>query len=409
MLTDLFQLPSPRLNRPLSLPLCGACGLYKGCRSPKMKVSGKGRRKILVVGEAPGADEDLQGRPFVGKAGEYLRRVCERVGIDLRSDCWITNALICRPPKNRTPTAKEINYCRPNVVKTIEELKPETVILLGAPACKSVLQWLWPTVEVSKMGKWAGWRVPCQKLNAWLCPTYHPSYIVRSEDKRGRLNEVLELMFADHLRAAVSLKGRPWAKVPDHPAQVTVEMSPERAARSLHEFRIAGIPCSIDIETDRLKPDMEEALIVSCAVSDGSRTVSYPWFGPAIKATAELLNAGVPMIGYNTKFEARWFATRIGVNKVNWAWDGILAAHALDSRGGTKGLDFQALVRLGEPDWSSGIDPYLRNSKGKKSGNAPNRIRELDLRTLLLYGGVDALLEWKLAYKQAELLGMKIG
>src|SRR5207248_1982220 len=80
---ELVKAPEPRL------PQCGECGLLKKCHSPKMPVDGEGRRKVLVLGESPGKNEDEQNRPFVGDAGETLRKAFARLDVDLRRDCWI--------------------------------------------------------------------------------------------------------------------------------------------------------------------------------------------------------------------------------------------------------------------------------------------------------------------------------
>src|ERR1022692_2317444 len=88
-------------KKPLALvPQCGSCGLYQTCLSPKMPVSGGGRRGILVVGESPGETEDRENTQFVGKTGNYLRSVLRDLDVNLDEDCWKTNSLICRPPGN---------------------------------------------------------------------------------------------------------------------------------------------------------------------------------------------------------------------------------------------------------------------------------------------------------------------
>jgi uracil-DNA glycosylase family 4 len=124
-------------------PKCGTCGIYKTCKSPKMPVHGKGRKGILIVGEAPGATEDEQNRPFCGKSGQFLRDRLKRYGINMDEDCWLTNALICHPANNRKPTPDEIGYCRPNVLKAIRELEPLVILLVGGPAVTSVIGSTW--------------------------------------------------------------------------------------------------------------------------------------------------------------------------------------------------------------------------------------------------------------------------
>jgi uracil-DNA glycosylase family 4 len=156
------------------IPHCGSCGLFRQCKSPKMPVSGKGRKQILLVGEAPGKNEDLEGKQFVGKTGQLLERSLRSVGIDMRRDCWLTNALICRPPNNAKPSHKEIGYCRANLINTIEKLKPEIIIPIGDAAVESLMTWLWKD-KIGSIGRWVGWNIPHQKLNAWICHIWHPS------------------------------------------------------------------------------------------------------------------------------------------------------------------------------------------------------------------------------------------
>lgn len=122
-----LTLASPKPAIPL-LPQCGACQLYLGCESPKMPVAGKGRKGILVIGEAPGEREDDTGKPFVGKTGKYLQQTLAKFDVDLFRDCWVTNSAICRPKDNILP-AQAITHCRPNVVNAIKELKPKTILL----------------------------------------------------------------------------------------------------------------------------------------------------------------------------------------------------------------------------------------------------------------------------------------
>src|ERR1035438_486907 len=141
----LFQ-PSTwqQMKAPLSLvPQCESCNLYRHCKSPKMEVTGQGRRRVLIVAEAPGENEDHLGRQLVGIAGAELSKILLSIGINLRQDCWLTNAIICRPMdddlNNRTPSSKEIDFCRPNLSKTLLSLKPDVVIPLGKAALESLI------------------------------------------------------------------------------------------------------------------------------------------------------------------------------------------------------------------------------------------------------------------------------
>lgn len=385
---------------PSLVPRCGACGLRKQCRSPVMPVDGEGRRKILIVGEAPGKEEDEKGQPFVGPTGGLLRDTLAKLGIHLRKDCWLTNAARCRPPKNQLPE-KTIEYCRPLLTQAIDELKPEVIIPLGTAAVKSLIGWLWKE-DPGAGGRWVGWQIPCQRINAWVCPTWHPAALLHGEKEKE--NAVRKKLFEEHLRAAGRKKGRPWKDVPDYRKQIQVVYDPAGAPMWLDTLRKRNTPLAFDFETDRLKPDHKDSRIVCCSVSDGHVSVAFPWHGEAITAMRELLRSDVPKVGYNSKFEDRWCRKEFGFGVRNWVWDGMLAAHVLDNRMGVKGLKFQAFVQLGQESYDDHIEPFLEG----KGSNEPNRIKEIDLGQLLLYCGLDSLLEHRVAVKQAKQLGVEL-
>lgn len=395
------------VKRPLPslLPRCGACGLLKTCQSPKMPVAGRGERKILVVGEAPGATEDEHNQPFIGQSGQLLQRTLEQADVNLFRDCWVTNSLACRPVDNATPTEKQIDYCRPNLLRALQELKPEVILLLGASAVKSLLSWLWKE-DVGKIGRWVGWQIPSQKLNTWVCPTWHPAAILRNE--RDQQSGVMELLFKRHLKAACSLKGRPWAEVPDYRKDIRLIFDPLEADVYLDGFlggaESSGKPVAFDYECEGLKPDNGKLQIVSCSLSDGESTCAFPWHGPVIKRMQTFLRSLVPKIASNAKYEERWTRKVFGHGVRNWAWDTMLAAHALDNRPGITGLKFQAFVQLGVDAWDEQAKPFLRAD----GSNAKNRIREVSLDKLLLYNAYDSLHEWQVAQVQARQLGIKL-
>lgn len=379
---------------------CGQCGLYKGCHSPKMPWTGEGRLGVLVIGEAPGEKEDEQNVQLIGPAGQRLRTALRRIGVDLDRDCWKTNTLICRPPDNETPTDDQIEWCRPNLNDTLAALKPRVIIPMGGIAVKALIQPLWRE-EIGPMARWAGWQIPCQKPNAWICPTWHPSYLLRAED------EVLDLWWQRHLTDAFELEGRPWPDTgpPDFKGQVECHRDPNVAARILRQMVAKGGPTAFDYETNCLKPDGPKAAIYSCAVCwRGRRTIAYPWAGEAIKATQEYLASPLPKIASNQKFEQRWSIKEFGHGARAWAWDTMLAAHAADSREGITSIKFQSFVRRGHAGYSSHIDDLLK----AENSRALNRIKEVELGDLLLYNGLDALLEYDTAAVQMDDFGLRM-
>lgn len=389
--------PSSRVQqeRPATglVPKCGACGLYKTCESPKMPAFGNGRRRVLVVGEAPGQTEDEEGRPFLGKAGKFLRQCLQSVGVDLDRDAWTTNSLICRPPSNATPDNKQIGYCQPNLVKTIRRFQPNAVLTLGRSALASVLTGVW-RADVGPLERWTGWHIPSS--NHWIYPTWHPSYLLRMN------NPFLEKMFIQHLEQAFFGHTEPPPVQEDYKSKIQILLEPDLVEQQLEEIDRLGGWVAVDYEGNCLKPEYPKGKIVSLAVSNGDVTISFPWFPEIVPMVGRfLLSKRTKKIASNLKHEERWTRKVFGHGVKNWGWDTMLAAHCLDNRTGICSLKFQATVRLGVPTYNEHIEPYLRSSRG----NHYNQIHQLDLRELLLYGGMDALLEHRLAMVQRKDMG----
>lgn len=388
-----FQESTKPVKQELPLiPKCGACGLYKKCLSPKMPPTGSGKRKILIVGEAPGEEEDRKNKQFIGKSGRFLRDALENLGIAPNRDCWFTNALICRPPDNVVETQRQIDYCRPNLIKTVQEFGPEVIIPLGASAVKSVIQWAWED-EPLPLNRWIGQTIPSITLNAWICPTWHPAYLLRANDR------VTDRIWRDNLRTALEKKLRPYKKgaVPHIKQRLTLCVD-DSVVDSLIDSLVQGKRrISFDYETNMLKPDSQEARIICCSISDGDIALSFPWTKNSSRAMKRVLhNPEIAKIGYNIKFEERWTIREFGSGVRNWAWDGMLGAHTLDNRPGTKSLNFQMFVRLGIPIYDSHIKPFLHSD----DSNSINRIKQIPMMDLLEYNATDALVEFWVAQQQ---------
>ena len=152
---------------------CSACGLA-AFRKTFVFGSGNVHAPLMVVGEAPGADEDAQGLPFVGAAGAMLTKMLAAIGLDRKNDVFITNVLKCRPPDNRTPESTEIETCRRIVEAQIGIIKPKAFLLLGRIAAHALL----PTREsISSL------RAQTFFINgAPAFVTYHPAALLRNEE-----------------------------------------------------------------------------------------------------------------------------------------------------------------------------------------------------------------------------------
>jgi DNA polymerase len=149
---------------------CRRCKLCEG-RTTIVFGSGSPRAEMVVIGEGPGADEDAQGLPFVGRAGQLLTKMLESVQIS-RDECYITNTVKCRPPGNRNPESDELAACAPVLAAQFGTLQPKVVLALGSVATQSLLG----TKEA--IGKLRGRLHPYG--SAVLIPTFHPAFLLRN-------------------------------------------------------------------------------------------------------------------------------------------------------------------------------------------------------------------------------------
>jgi uracil-DNA glycosylase family 4 len=163
---------------------CKRCPLHLTRRN---LVFGEGNPSagLVFIGEAPGGEEDLQGRPFVGRAGQLLTRIIGAMGLE-RRDVYICNILKCRPPQNRNPKQEEMETCEPFLIKQIEAIRPKVVCALGSFAARRILRTDVPiTVLRGKFHEFRGVRV---------MPTYHPAYLLRNPDAKKQVWEDIQLI-----------------------------------------------------------------------------------------------------------------------------------------------------------------------------------------------------------------------
>jgi uracil-DNA glycosylase len=166
---------------------CTRCKLHKG-RNKLVFGDGSATAKLVFVGEGPGADEDAQGLPFVGRAGKLLTQMIEAMGLQ-RQDVYICNVVKCRPPENRTPEPDEVQTCSPFLLRQIDAINPRVIVCLGAVAAKTLLE---TNRGVSQYrGEWQEWRG--RKLMA----TYHPAYLLRNPPAKADVWKDLQKVMAE--------------------------------------------------------------------------------------------------------------------------------------------------------------------------------------------------------------------
>ena len=167
-----------------SLEKCQKCKL---CKTRNNIVFGEGNRnaEIMLIGEGPGADEDMQGEPFVGKAGKLMNMAFDALGIN-REDLYIANIVKCRPPFNRNPEQDEEQACLDYLRNQVILVKPKIIVLLGSVALKNILGKEYGIT--SSRGKWI------EKRGIYYMPTWHPAALLRDENKKIEFINDLKLV-----------------------------------------------------------------------------------------------------------------------------------------------------------------------------------------------------------------------
>jgi len=400
-----------------SVPDCFHCGLYKKVQSPRMAYTGQGQRKILVVAEAPGPDEDRNWRQLgyneptqlIGKAGEFYRERLKKIGINLDRDCWKINAVNCLPCDEkggdfREPTPNEIACCRPMLDATINELKPEFIWLMGTKVLDSFFNEHFP---VRTAALWRGLCIPDKQTGAYIMPLYHPSFVMRNQYDANR-----QALYMRDLRFAVDcLKLKPFKHVEPEIHSLTkykdiIDILTE-TANSTPEFLFH------DYETTGLKPQIDGMKILTMSFSvKPFQAFSFPYDWKNIWTAEQrahirslwkeiLLCPDIAKQAHNLKFEDLWTRHMFNIEPENLDWCSMIASHIIDNRSNFTNLNFQAYTNFG-------ILPYGNVVKKFISGNPFNKLEQVPIMDLLEYGGLDSGIGRALVEKQKPIIE-KIG
>jgi DNA polymerase len=194
---DHFQremIPVPVFSSPADLlaaikveigPDCSRCKLHTLGRRQIVFGVGNPDADLMFVGEAPGADEDVKGEPFVGRAGQLLTKIIEAIGLK-REDVYIANVIKCRPPQNRNPEPDEVDTCEPFLFRQIDAIKPKVVVALGSFAARALLRTQDPISRLrGRVYEYRG---------AKLIPTFHPAYLLRNPSSKKEVWEDMKLV-----------------------------------------------------------------------------------------------------------------------------------------------------------------------------------------------------------------------
>ncbi|MCP4475436.1 MAG: hypothetical protein GY821_12890 [Gammaproteobacteria bacterium] len=361
---------------------CQKCKLHLNCVSPYMKETGRGRKKILIVGEAPGKKTTEQ----------LLKKTLEENNINLKIDCWVTNVVGCLPPKDRTPTDREIKCCLPRLKKLIEDKNPKLIILLGGVAVKSFLLGKMKGAP-GGINRWRGFIIPDQKNGVWIAPVFHPNYILEKEYSSYKTeNPIVQKIFNLDIKKALKKLNQ---KVPKYSYKINMSKD-EKQILDILKKQIECPPemLAFDYETTGLKPYEKGHRIayVGFCFSDKESFVFEPT-DKIIRYWKKILNSRrIKKTAHNIKFEHQWSKNIWGVDVRGWKHDSMVAAHIMDNRARITSLDFQAYTMFGQEDYSSHLKKFL---EADESGF--NKVFEAPKEEMMEYCGMDALLQFRLA------------
>ena len=374
------------------MPCGNSCGLDQGCKNPYLFYDGPENPSILVIGEAPGKEEDDRGHIFIGRSGTFLRNGLEQLGFDVDNEIGFCNVCACRPPDNRTPTKKEMKACTPNLVNTIKSVAPSVkmVLLMG----NTPLQAIFGKVGITKIHgitEYIG-GVP-------YIPLYHPAYVLRNEGTSVVDTFIADLEKVGRVYEEVNgTREKTWDyKVLD--AAGLEELLPEIEKSDLLAF---------DTETNTLDMYSENADMICVSFAFNKATgyvvfLSHPdlhiepeELRDRVEALKKLFDLPIPKAAQNGMFDIRFLDKVHGIKVRNLKHDTTLMAHLVDEN---SQRDLTALTTRYNSDMA-GYDDVMAGEMKK----ANSLMMNIPSDTIKQYAAGDALTTWRIAKRLYKIM-----
>lgn len=398
------------LGKPLS---CYSCGLLKS-KVTLVEPHGGNALHIMVLLPEPISANQISGGP----SGTYLKRCLAKCGVDLERDCLTVPVVKCKPLDSEGPTDHQIQCCSSFLKKVVRKYQPILILAFGMEAVKSLI----PVKELKSIASietFRGELIPSQELQTWICPMWHPSVPMRKRDDGDLSGEVL---FLRDLNRALELLNMCTEEEQeylgtDYNSLVDKYTDPYKIAEVIDSFTNGDHSdfVAFDYETTGLKPQAEGHNVRTGSLCGDGRAASFLLFDKdwtqeqldlVDDAWIRFLRSPIKKTGHNIKFETIWSTVIYGVEPVNMVWCSMIASHIICTTPGTHGLKFRAYVELGLLPYNAQVEQYLKSNGD--SGNDMNRVMQAPVPDLLLYGGLDSLLQRKLALRQMEQIGYGI-
>ena len=363
--------------------VCSLCKLHEGCRSPFMPSHGSKEPLVLIIGEAPGEEEDARNIPFVGKAGKLLRTVLEEIGFDIKKDIRFTYTVRCRPPQNKI-TKKAIEYCSRFAMEEIKKYKPEMVFIMGNSPLSGIL-------GESGISNWNGSIIT--KQDVVYMPLYHPAYLLRNP-------QAMDQWLSALMKAFDSIAmGEDFAKAD------TIEYHYPKTIPALKEMRDYLDDyeyISYDTEVRGLDAFNVDNMLISVSFASGDRAYSVPIYhceSPwqdeverevVKKIVVDILKSHDGNIsGHNIKFDQLQTWTALG----HWfeaGGDTYIISYLMDCRQGIHGLKRLAGIHLGMFEYDAEIIDYKRQFPKLCDPEKGGSYENIPLSVLEKYGAKDS-------------------
>ena len=330
-------------------PNCNLCPLHSSCKSICIAGTGPKNARVMFVGEAPGADEDNQNKPFVGQVGRKFDEMLLAAGLN-RKDVFVTNIVSCRPPNNRVPTNVEITTCIPYLDEEIAEIKPEIIVPMGNTATQYFL-------GMKGITKLAGREYTSEKYNCKIIPLLHPANILRVP---GHFQVNVGYMRKIKLILDGAIK---------QPTKYVVALTWDKV-KTLFKRLSEVSEFSVDLETTGLNFVIHDILCIGFSWN-ACTAVVLPLVGykcreiwtPEQKSQIliwlkEIMEGPAKKIMQNGSFDCKFFK-RIGITVANFDFDTMLMHHLLDENAkGFHGLDSLTLLYTDMGNYWEELDKY---------------------------------------------------
>lgn len=381
---------------------CLSCGLFKNTNYPRVKVAGQGQKKILIIGEFSGDNDDDPGegagRHFSGERAGILKQTLRFNNIIIHKDCWTVNAVRCNPGEQELPSQQQIQSCHPYLKKIIKQLKPKLILLMGDIAVNSFYG---DDFSNRSIFRWRGYCIPDPEYGCNVVPLPHPYHINRKKD------ENLKSLFKRDLKHAIGCLKKPFRPAKNYENHVTLLTDFKRVKKLLKRILERKAKIYFDYETTGRKPFKKGHKVVTIGVAvSPTKAFAFPyqwrdhWTAKELKVIKKLWkkilrDPDIKKMAHNAKFEQVWSAV-IFNELPEIFFDTMMCEHILDNRSASTGLKFQTFVRFGVRPYDNDIKPFLKAGKDGEFNN----IEKAPFKELLTYNGLDCIYGWMLFQEQ---------